>query len=213
MGRSEVCPILLVLLSNLGVTLACARIAERNSDSRQQSLDPLAARQEVVAQADRLAAQAERESVADAVRSLSQAAHLRERLWRLEGKGADGLEAIEYLAELGRRGSCFSDISSKTLRAEVEDKPEFAVQALAELMRNERDPDCQKWGKRILAVYAAGSEISLAVASTEDMSRAVNSRESAQTDLIVPALSRGSLRGLRQFNAMGPKILRALLSV
>lgn len=190
MARPQGSLLRLVFLVVAGASVACARSTEHSTDSHQASREPLMSRAEVVAQADRLAAQAEREQGTVAVRSVAHAASLRERLWRLEGKTADGLEAVELLADVGRRGSCFSSIASHTLRAEVQDKPDVAVRALSDLVAAERDPDCQQSARKVLAVYAASSVASPKQGrSASDSSSSGPNKETAPTEVVVPSLS------------------------
>lgn len=147
-------------------------------------------RQEVVAFADRLAASAARENREDAIRSLSHAANLRERLWRLEGKTADGLEAVELLSEVGKRGSCFSNISSHAMRAEVENNPVLATQALTNLVTSERDPECQQWARKLLSIYAfSAGTTTLGESAAADAQHASPRDDTAQPEVVVPSLS------------------------
>lgn len=107
--------------------------------------------------ADRLAAGAERQPSQVAARSLSQAANLRERIWRLEGRKTDGLEAAELLAELGKRGDCVARLSGMAIRAEADDDLRLAVQALSKAKTSELEPACQELTRKLLGVYAASA--------------------------------------------------------
>jgi N-acetylmuramoyl-L-alanine amidase len=171
----------------------CSQRTERATDYTQPSGEPLMQRQEVVALADRLATAAEREKGDHAVRSLSQAATLRERIWRLEGKTADGLEAAELLSEVGRRGNCLSSISSYVVRAEVENSPVTAIQPLTNFVMSERDPECQQWARKLLGVLAARADAAQGKDSEGDVTRHARSTEAPQAE-VVPNLSSSAER-------------------
>ncbi|HEY5960232.1 MAG TPA: hypothetical protein VIV60_26950, partial [Polyangiaceae bacterium] len=160
-------------------------------------------RQEVVALADRLTAAAEREQDGEALRSLGQASRLRERIWRLEGRTVDGLEATELLSEMAKRGDCKARIMGRALRAEVDVRPASAVQSLAADSVTEREPECVESIRQLLALYAAkegdlkpkapGAKNTTVLAADSTVS------EPKSTDLVVPSLS-GSVQGI------GPRV-------
>jgi N-acetylmuramoyl-L-alanine amidase len=181
--------LLVVGLVVVGMSTGCKQRAERAAGRSQTLGEPLMPRQEVVALADRLAAAAARETGADAVHSLSQAANLRERVWRLEGRAADGLEAVELLWEAGKSGSCFARVSSHALRAEVQNSPADAVQALSRLLSDERDPECQQWARKLLGILAGSGSETPHQESTSDPKRLARRDDTALPDVVVPSMS------------------------
>jgi N-acetylmuramoyl-L-alanine amidase len=92
-----------VVRSSVLLALACQSKPEpapvESADWRAPWGDaPLPSRTEVVAEADRLAVSGVRRAGERGLREVLQAAALREQIWRLEGRDADALEAIELRA-------------------------------------------------------------------------------------------------------------------
>ena len=86
----------------------------------------LPARAEVVAMADSLALGASRVGGKDAVRLTRNAADLRTRLWRLENRKTDGLEAVELLRSLEKHGGevgCGARLDRALLQGELSGDP------------------------------------------------------------------------------------------
>jgi N-acetylmuramoyl-L-alanine amidase len=183
---------LVIGLIAIAATNGCNQRPEREAGRSQTSSETLVPRQEVVALADRLAAAAAREKGADALRSLSEAANLRERVWRLEGRAADGLEAVELLAEAGKSGSCLAGVSSHVLQAEVHNSPAMAVQALTGLVADERDPECQKWVRKLLGILAASGNETQRKESASDPNRLTRREDTTQAEVVVPSMALGA---------------------
>ncbi len=83
----------------------------------------LPVRVEVVALADQLAAEAQRLSGDRRIERLLRAAQLRERIWRLERRAADALEAIELYRSAAAAGSCRAELAAAALQAEYDGRP------------------------------------------------------------------------------------------
>ncbi len=69
--------------------------------------------------ADDLAAQGVRDRGALGTRALVDAASWRERLWRLERRPADGMEAVDLLEQAGQRNVCQARLRALVLQAEM----------------------------------------------------------------------------------------------
>jgi len=120
------------------------------------SSQPLPPRVEVVALADDAARRAAGLPSAAAIHALERAAQYRERIWRLEGRTGDGLEAVELRREAEKRGSCEARVDSALLWAEVEGKTERALSPLeAVLSSSATSPACRERAERALSVLAA----------------------------------------------------------
>lgn len=144
----------------LFLAIPCGACSQRSSDDakRNPEHNVLGARAEVIAEADRLAIQATKEQGKAAGASLSRAAALRERLWRLEGKTADGLEAIDLLSQAGKTGSCRDTIASYALRFEVAGDKAPSMRELQELIDSERDPACNDLARKLQRLVAVEHE-------------------------------------------------------
>jgi N-acetylmuramoyl-L-alanine amidase len=94
---------------------------------------PLPSRPEVVAQADQLAVAGVRQGGSAGARLTLSAARLRTRLWRLERREADALEAIELYGAASRArwdGSCASTVERALLEGELRADPSGAYREL-----------------------------------------------------------------------------------
>lgn len=112
-------------------------------------------RVDVVAMADELARRASSLVGESAVLSLVDAAAWRERIWRLEGRAADGLEAVELHREAERRGSCVDAVDAALLLAEVESEASRAVPVLEQILSGSAAPACRASAERALRILAA----------------------------------------------------------
>jgi N-acetylmuramoyl-L-alanine amidase len=105
----------------------------------------LPARAEVVAQADVLAVEGARRSGGDGAKLTRRAAELRERIWRLERREGDALEAIELYRAAGRLQadtSCDSLVRRNLLEAELRGDPGAAYRSIY-LARSGAPRDCR----------------------------------------------------------------------
>ncbi|HEU5072771.1 MAG TPA: N-acetylmuramoyl-L-alanine amidase [Polyangiaceae bacterium] len=106
----------------------------------------LPGRAEVVARADQWAVRgASLQGEAGAV-WLERASGLRERIWRLEGRQPDGLEAVELLRDAGARewpGACRTKLRRALLDAEIRQDPERGYRELYPL-RHDSDRACAR---------------------------------------------------------------------
>src|SRR6188508_3093081 len=84
-------------------------------------------RAEVVARADQWAVQGASMKTAEGAQWLERAGRLRERIWRLEGREPDGLEALELLKDAGDRdwsGACRVKLRRALLDGEIRQEPD-----------------------------------------------------------------------------------------
>src|SRR5690606_3967530 len=109
----------------------------------------LPSRAEVVARADGWAVRGATVKGAEGARWTQRAAELRARMWRLEGRAADGLEALELYAvaaEVAGPGRCDAALQRALLAGEIEGKPD---QTYRDLYRLSRDKESRACGKKI----------------------------------------------------------------
>lgn len=122
------------------------------------ALAPVGTRAEVVAQADSLSVKAGALKGAEGARLLTQAAGLRERIFRLEGVRADALEAIELWRGAARAdwdGACDAEVELALLQAEVDMDPATEFQTLYGAKDRYHRPPCTKRIDGILRTLAA----------------------------------------------------------
>ncbi|HMA97734.1 MAG TPA: N-acetylmuramoyl-L-alanine amidase, partial [Polyangiaceae bacterium] len=145
----------------LGQTLVLAALffgcSQRSGNpsmgERSSKDETLGARADVVATADGIAVKASREQGKVAVAGFAHAAALRERLWRFEAKTADGLEAVELLAQAGKAGSCRDTVASTALRFEIGGDLAQSTQSL-QALSDSRDPACNELARKLLRLLA-----------------------------------------------------------
>src|SRR5262245_59303505 len=123
----------LLLLMALAVVIGCrssARVAGSSSPSAMPSATPLAGtRAEIVAQADALAVAGSHKDGEEAFGLTRKASELRRQLWRLEGREADALEALELLRGLEQKKGdtpCMARVDRALLDAELHADPSAA---------------------------------------------------------------------------------------
>lgn len=174
-------------LVELAGIAGCNASRERESASSTTHDTSFMPRQEVVAMADRLAAAVGQDKGREAQEQLLRAANLREWIWRLEGKKADGLEAVELLSDVGTNGNCRARIASIALRVEVDGNPATAISALTELLGTETEPECLVMVRRLLGLYAAkvGEPVGADAPGANDR----NAANAAGAQDIIPLLS------------------------
>jgi len=141
--------------------------------------EPLPLRVDVVGLADDIAGQAQREKAPERDQLLLTAAQLRERLWRLERRAADALEAIDLYRQLGESGACLGVVNAELLAAELERKPQAAVGVLDKLHQHWKTSPCEAIGRRVSAILDAFKDKSVAAgagateAAADDVSESV----------------------------------------
>jgi N-acetylmuramoyl-L-alanine amidase len=150
-------------------------------------------RAEIVAQADELASRASREP-REATSLLLQAAALRERVYRLERRKADALEAIELLKEAATKGDCQALVRAAALRAEVEVDPGLVTRTLGERGRIELSPSCRTDAKRVGDILGL-TGVGLSVASTTPGENGHSATPRAAADVVGPTFAAGARQG------------------
>ncbi len=115
-------------------------------------------RAEVVAQADSLSLAGAHRGGDSGGRLLMDAARLRRRLWRLERRPADGLEAVELLRNAGRSawsGACDARVDRAVLEGELHSDPEDTYRAVYLVRAGTREAACEKHADLVLGTLAA----------------------------------------------------------
>jgi N-acetylmuramoyl-L-alanine amidase len=121
-------------------------------------LAPLPNRAEVVARADALAVSAAKQGTVEGAKLLLQAAELRRRIWRVEGKTADGLEALELLRAASRAPSpfaCDAEVELALLEGEMTSDPGKEYVALYGARARHRTEPCARRVEVILGTLSA----------------------------------------------------------
>lgn len=111
-----------------------------------------------MAEADRLAVEGARSGGEKGGRLLVEAAGLRRRLWRLERKDADALEAIELYSNAERAawsGACAAGVERALLEGELRADPAQAYRALYVARGAAADRACEDRARRALDTLAA----------------------------------------------------------
>ncbi len=128
----------------VGLALGCSRgegppPAASSGPARDGVWAVLPGRAEVVARADQWAVRGASLKGADGAAWLERAGDLRERIWRLEGRQPDALEAVELLRDAGARewpGACRMKLRRALLDAEIRHEPERAYRELYPLRQH-----------------------------------------------------------------------------
>lgn len=118
----------------------------------------LPARAEAVAAADALAVEATKQSGSAAAGTLARAAALRERLFRLEHKEADALEAVELWGSAERAAAsagCAQGVRGAVLEGELRADPAAAYRRIYGARARSSDPECRKIADRALLALSA----------------------------------------------------------
>ncbi len=119
---------------------------------------PLPARTDVVARADALAVAGSRAGGEKGGHLLVEAAALRRRLWRIERKDADALEAVElYRTAEGASwsGACAAGVERALLEGELRADPAQTYRALYLVRASGADPSCEQRATQALGTLAA----------------------------------------------------------
>ena len=202
-------------LATLGVAvcaLACQqRAAPTDPPGVKASATPIQvnaipSRSEVVANADALAVQGAKEGGRAGAQHLLEAAGLRERVFRVDHREADALEALELYrqAAQGERSlRCSALVAAATLEGELRGDPGSTFQAV---YRAEHAPDADNGCKAhadailltlnaykplptVLAGLLAQANAPAAAASASVAATPASPADSANNDVIVPTLS------------------------
>ena len=119
---------------------------------------PLPDRAEAVALADALALEGDREPGPKGIEKLRRAAHLRMRLWRMEGRRVDALEALELHDALLRRSGeakCEPAVERALVASELRGDPSELYRDLYALRRERMTNACAERVDRLTRALAA----------------------------------------------------------
>lgn len=120
--------------------------------------EALPGRAQVVSRADRWAVRGSELKGAAGAEWTARAGVLRERIWRLEGRDPDGLEALELLeAASGSdwRGACRAGLDHALLQAELHSDPAQAFRSVYRLKQQEANKPCRERITLVLNMLAA----------------------------------------------------------
>lgn len=164
-------------------------------------------RAEVVARADSLALAGAHTSGDDGGRLVMKAARLRRRLWRLERRPADGLEAVELLRNAGRStwsGACDARVDRAVLEGELHSDPQETYRSVYLVRAQTHEPACERHADLVLGTLAAFKPLPNVLASLDRQAAeergaappASASAASAEDNgpVVVPTLSASALR-------------------
>jgi len=118
----------------------------------------LGARAEVVARADALALSASKLAGERAFTLLARAAALRERLFRVEHREADGLEAVELWGQAAQASSdhgCEATLEQAVLEGELKHDPALAFRRIDDELSHAKDGRCRALCTEALTTLAA----------------------------------------------------------
>ena len=117
----------------------------------------LPSRAEVVAEADRLAVAGERATGAERARLSLDAARLRTRIWRLERRETDALEALELYGTAAKHadGACDASLEAALLQGEMRRDPNETYRAVYTLSVGKKSKACKKRCRAVLETLAA----------------------------------------------------------
>lgn len=118
---------------------------------------------------------------------MMEAARLRRRLWRLERRPADGLEAVELLRSAGRSkwsGACDARVDQAVLQGELHGDPDETYRAVYLVRAATREPTCEKHADLVLGTLAAYKPLPNVLASLD--------RQAAEDRGAAPAASASS---------------------
>jgi N-acetylmuramoyl-L-alanine amidase len=204
-------PVLVALV--VLVALGCARgespPRELASDAGVARGGVLPARAEVVALADSLAVAASKEQGSRAYALLREAAELRERLFRVEHREADALEAIVLWGQaLGLGDACEPLLRRALLEAELRREPTLAVKQLDAERGRVKDARCQARLDAALATLAAFRPIKSAPAAADPSATplASSARANELGSVVVPSKAaigpgRGAVSEIERYGA------------
>lgn len=143
--------------------------AAGNGAEQASQPEPLPQRLQAVARADALAERAVASDGDRRAELLLAAARIRQRIWRIDRRRADGLEALELLSEAardpGERG-CFARVERGLLSGEMEGDPRSAYEALLRATQSGSTP-CLERARLALDTLAAYRPAARVVAAIE----------------------------------------------
>ncbi len=153
------------LLAVLGaVAVSCSK-AEAPTEPNKAAVrsvesgwEQLPSRAEVVARADEWAVKGAKLQGPSGAQWLTRAAGLRERVWRLEGRDPDALEALELYGSAAERswgGACGARLQRILLNGEFSGNPERAFRELYRLRSHSKEPSCRRRISRALGMLEA----------------------------------------------------------
>jgi N-acetylmuramoyl-L-alanine amidase len=159
----------------LAVAPGCGGGSERGPGASDDlpalgALEILPARAEVVAAADALAVAGSRQGGADGARTTLRAAELRRRLWRLERREADALEAVELYRAAARSpwdGVCDATLDRALLEAELRNDPAAAYKNVYLARQNAAPAGCSRRADAALVGLAAYKPLPSVLAELE----------------------------------------------
>jgi N-acetylmuramoyl-L-alanine amidase len=181
-----------------GCRKAPAPLPQRGANSGAPSALPV--RAEAVAQADALAVEAGKRAGAAAAGPLSRAAELRERLFRLEHKEADALEAVELWGATARASApagCSAGLREALLEGELRSDPAAAYRRIHAERARANDTECRKIAERALLALAAFRPLPSVLAEIEREARGAASAPPANAAAASAAAER----------ALGPVVM------
>jgi N-acetylmuramoyl-L-alanine amidase len=134
------------------------------------ALATLPARAEVVATADQLALEAAKKGGRDGGRLYEKAARLRERMWRLERREADALEAVELFRNAARSDlelACPATVERATLEGELRADPAAAYREVYGARVATSDAGCRAQADGVLLALEAFKPLPSVLADIE----------------------------------------------
>jgi N-acetylmuramoyl-L-alanine amidase len=202
------------LLALLLVALGCKAPAVHGAPAAGASADEpvpsaLPSRPEVVAAADTIAVSGSRKGGPEGAALTMRAADLRRRIWRLERREADALEAIELLRSAERTlwpGACDAALSRALLEGELRADPSETYRSVYRVRVAREEPACRKRAEHVLATLGAFKPLPTVLSeierelgkSTPDLAHKPASgtvRTDPDGAIVVPTLAAGRARG------------------
>ncbi|HVW23957.1 MAG TPA: N-acetylmuramoyl-L-alanine amidase [Polyangiaceae bacterium] len=155
----------------------------------------LPSRAEVVAKADELAVAAAKTGGVEGGRLAMQASALRRRIWRVEGKSADALEAAEMLRVAARPSSpfaCQAEMELALLEGELNADPSAEYASLYRARSRHRTEECGRRIESLLSGLVAFSPPKETLdAIDKDAPRGPSGSESQKPSVVEPPLPQG----------------------
>jgi N-acetylmuramoyl-L-alanine amidase len=185
-----------VILGGSIAASGCDKLGERpeapaaSASSRYEWTSAVPSRAEVVAAADQLALEASRKAGPEARSLYEKAALLRERVYRIEHRNTDGLEAVELWRSAARAvpgDSCSADLERAVLEGELRADPAAAYRDLFSLKVSTRDAACRARVERALAALDAYKPLPSVLAEIEREARGPSPLPAASSSAARPS--------------------------
>lgn len=163
-------------------------------------------RPEAVAEADALAVQASKASGDDAIRFTRRAAELRTRLWRLERREPDVLEALELYRGVEQHSgdlACLAQLDRAVLEGELRASPAETYAHAYRIKARAETPECRARAEAVLATLVAFRPLPNVLA---EIDRQAGARDGGAADAGPSAAGSASVR----VDAHGPVVVPAL---